>query len=385
MSLRDNPGAAISGGAHVLLLAAILVSFSHAAKFDDAQETVPVDLMSNSEFNQIMKGEKTAPLSEKPLQKVEKLADIAEAKPPSILTPSKTDVAAPQTRAAHNDDPGRADEKTPPIPPARPVEDLAKQAPKPDESKPEPPKAEAPKPDAAKPVAAAPPTPESPDAVEPKPVARPKVEPKKLAAVEPKPKPVEPPKKPEPKFKPDELAKLLNDDKTKDPPPKDPPKPAPKQKSGDEAADPADKFDLSDISRILNKAMPQKKAATGEALQQLASLGAPTASAAKMSPSLWGQLDGILQDQYRHCWNYIGMEGQEKYVPQIHVQYGQDGALIGEPQLLNPPTDPNLRSLAESAIRAVRRCNPLRIPAQYQPYYDQWKGRIVRFDPEDML
>jgi colicin import membrane protein len=385
MSLRDNPGAAISGGAHVLLLAAILVSFSHAAKFDDAQETVPVDLMSNSEFNQIMKGEKTAPLSEKPLQKVEKLADIAEAKPPSILTPSKTDVAAPQTRAAHNDDPGRADEKTPPIPPARPVEDLAKQAPKPDESKPEPPKAEAPKPDAAKPVAVAAPTPESPDAVEPKPVARPKVEPKKLAAVEPKQKPVEPPKKPEPKFKPDELARLLNDDKTKDPPPKDPPKPAPKQKSGDEAADPTDKFDLSDISRILNKDMPQKKAATGEALQQLASLGAPTASAAKMSPSLWGQLDGILQDQYRHCWNYIGMEGQEKYVPQIHVQYGQDGALIGEPQLLNPPTDPNLRSLAESAIRAVRRCNPLRIPAQYQPYYDQWKGRIVRFDPEDML
>ena len=385
MSLRDNPGAAISGGAHALLLAAILVSFSHAAKFDDAQETVPVDLMSNSEFNQIMKGEKTAPLSEKPLQKVEKLADIAEAKPPSILTPSKTDVPAPQTRAAHNDDPGRAEEKTPPIPPARPVEDLAKQAPKPDESKPEPPKAEAPKPDAAKPAAVATPTPESPDAVEPKPVARPKVEPKKLAAVEPKPKPVEPPKKPEPKFKPDELAKLLNDDKTKDPPPKDPPKPAPKQKSGDETADPADKFDLSDISRILNKDMPQKKAATGEALQQLASLGAPTESAAKMSPSLWGQLDGILQDQYRHCWNYIGMEGQEKYVPQIHVQYGPDGALLGEPQLMNPPTDPNLRSLADSAIRAVRRCNPLRIPAQYQPYYDQWKGRIVRFDPEDML
>ena len=131
--------------------------------------------------------------------------------------------------------------------------------------------------------------------------------------------------------------------------------------------------------------MPQRKAATGQELQQVASLGAPTASAAKMSPSLWGQLDGLLQDQYRQCWNYIGMTGQEKYVPQIHVQYAQDGALIGEPQLMNPPSDPNLRSLAESAIRAVRRCNPLRIPAQYQPYYDQWKGRIVRFDPEDML
>jgi colicin import membrane protein len=59
--------------------------------------------------------------------------------------------------------------------------------------------------------------------------------------------------------------------------------------------------------------------------------------------------------------------------------------LIGQPELLNPPSDPNLRSLADSALRAARRCNPLRIPAQYQPYYDQWKGRIVRFDPEDML
>ena len=382
MALRDNPGAAISGGAHVLLLAAILVSFSHTAKFDDAEETVPVDLMSNSEFNQIMKGEKTAPLSPKPLQKVEKLADIAEAKPPSILPPDKTDVPAPQARAEHNDDPGLAEEKVPPAPPPRPSEELTKQQDqaKPEQQpKPEPPKVEAAKADAAKPAAT--PTPQSPDALEPKPVAPPKVEPKKVAAVAPKPKPVDPPKKPEPKFKPDEVAKLLDADRPKDPPPK----PAPKQKSGDQAADPADKFDLSDISRIINKDMPQRKAATGEALEQVASLGAPTASAAKMSPSLWGQLDGIMQDQYRHCWNFIGMAGQEKYVPEIHVQYAQDGGLIGEPKLLNPPSDPNLRALADSALRAVRRCNPMRIPAQYQPYYDQWKGRIVRFDPEDML
>ena len=67
------------------------------------------------------------------------------------------------------------------------------------------------------------------------------------------------------------------------------------------------------------------------------------------------------------------------------MQYRPDGGLIGQPELLNPPSDPDLRALAESALRAVRRCDPLRIPAQYQPYYDQWKGRIVRFDPEEML
>ena len=104
-----------------------------------------------------------------------------------------------------------------------------------------------------------------------------------------------------------------------------------------------------------------------------------------MSPSLWGQLDGLLQEQYKRCWNFAGLGGQQKYIPEVHVQYMPDGSLIGQPVLLNPPSDPNLRGLAESALRAVRRCDPLRIPAQYQPYYDQWKGRIVRFDPEEML
>ena len=43
------------------------------------------------------------------------------------------------------------------------------------------------------------------------------------------------------------------------------------------------------------------------------------------------------------------------------------------------------RSLADSAMRAVRKCNPLRIPAQFAPYFDQWKNRTLRFDPEEML
>jgi colicin import membrane protein len=52
--------------------------------------------------------------------------------------------------------------------------------------------------------------------------------------------------------------------------------------------------------------------------------------------------------------------------------------------LVNPPSDPSKRSLAESAMRAVRRCNPLHIPSLYQPFYEEWKGRIVRFDPDEM-
>ena len=98
---------------------------------------------------------------------------------------------------------------------------------------------------------------------------------------------------------------------------------------------------------------------------------------------MWGQLDGLLQEQYKQCWSYIGLAAT-RYIPQIKVEYAMDGSLRGQPELLNPPSDPNLRTLSESAVRAVRRCNPLKIPQQFVPFYDQWKGRILRFDPEEM-
>jgi colicin import membrane protein len=103
-----------------------------------------------------------------------------------------------------------------------------------------------------------------------------------------------------------------------------------------------------------------------------------------MSPSLWGQLDGLLQDQYKQCWSFIGLGNLPKYVPEIKVQYAQDGTLVGQPVLMNPPSDPRLKTLAESAMRAVRRCNPLNIPAVFQPFYDEWRDRIVRFDPDEL-
>lgn len=363
MSLREAPGAAVSGAAHLALLAAMLWSFSGAASVEDAQEAIPIETLTASQFNEIMKGEKTGKLSQTPRLRAEKRAEASEPRPVSALAPGKIDVPTPPPRGKPAEDPGHAEETKPaptppaPTPPERPVETAKLEA------KPEP-KAEA-KPEPVNPDA---------EALDKKPVPKPKVEAKK---------PVEPPKKPEPKFKPDEVAKLLAEKKPDEPKPDQ--KPAPKPRSGEADADPSQKFDVGAISRLLNKDAPQRKAATGRDLAQTASLGAPNASAARMAPSLWAQLDGLLQDQYRHCWTFVGLAGQEKYVPQIRVQLAQDGSLVGQPELLNPPPDPNLRSLAESALRATRRCNPLRIPAQFQPYYEQWKGRIVRFDPEDML
>ena len=173
------------------------------------------------------------------------------------------------------------------------------------------------------------------------------------------------------------MAKLL--DKLK---PTEPPK---KARAGNEATDqPHRDFSFDKITALLDHEAPQHKASTGKTLTQLASLGAPNAHADKMSPSMMAQLDGWLIDHYRGCWSYFGLGATQTYVPEVRVQMATDGSLSAKPKLLNPPSDPNLRSLADSAMRAVRRCNPLKIPEQYAPYYDQWKGRVLRFDPEEM-
>jgi colicin import membrane protein len=358
MPLPENPGFAVSGGVHIGLLALALFSLSQSPQFDEAQESVPVEILSAQQFNQIMKGEKTA-AQVKPRQRAEKIAELAELNPQPSPSDAPKDVSAPPPPLKRQADPGRAEPQEAPKPPEhgmappRPAQETAKPAPKSEQVK----QSVAPPPK--------PPVDEAEETATPEPA---------------QPKPAAPPKKPAPKFKPDQLAKLLDQEKHKENQ-----KPAAKPRSGEAAAEPQQKFDPSDIAKFLNKEAPQGKQASGHDLSQLASLGSPVASAAKMSPSLWNQLDGLLQEQYKRCWNFAGLGGQQKYIPEIHVQYTQDGSLIGQPILLNPPSDPNLRALAESAMRAVRRCDPLQIPSQYQAYYDQWKGRIVRFDPAEML
>jgi colicin import membrane protein len=365
MLISNRPGYVLSGSAHAALLVATLLSFSQTRKFDDAQESIPVEMLSNQQFNEIMKGEKTAK-EIKPTPKADKVAGITETKPLPPVAEAKKDIPTPPPPLKRQPDPGEAQTQDVPTPPQKTADIVPPKPPEPEPPKPEP-KPQQVKQPPAPPVAEKPPS-EDAEPLIPKPPPRPdltKAEPKKL------------------EFKPDQLAKLLEQQKQKDQAQKLVEKSVAKPKSGDET-EPMHRFDVADINRLLSKEAPQRRASTSSQLQQLASLGAPNASAAKMSPSLWGQLDALLQDQYKQCWSYIGLSGQPKYVPEIKVEYAQDGTLIGQPSLVNPPSDPSKRSLAESAMRAVRRCNPLHIPSLYQPFYEEWKGRIVRFDPDEM-
>jgi hypothetical protein len=83
---------------------------------------------------------------------------------------------------------------------------------------------------------------------------------------------------------------------------------------------------------------------------------------------------------YLRCWSPpANLPSGEKYGAQIRVVHKVDGSLAAAPRLVNPPTDPEWRPYADSAVRAVTKCNPLRVPPQYVAQFDQWKKMTLHF------
>ena len=66
-----------------------------------------------------------------------------------------------------------------------------------------------------------------------------------------------------------------------------------------------------------------------------------------------------------------------------HASSGR--CVIGQPGVINSSSDPLFRVAADSALTATRRCAPLRIPAQFASYYDDWRDVVVNFDARDVM
>ncbi|WP_305080294.1 cell envelope biogenesis protein TolA [Methylosinus sp. Sm6] len=411
--MRPQPGLPVSAAAHVGLLLAALLAFPDARKFEDAQEAVPVDVVSDSQVNEVMKGEKTAKEA-KPVQRADKLAEVAETKPLPPLAEAKKDIAAPPPplRRRQEEPEDRSEAPPPPKrvaalppkpePPTRPAPAKAEppkpEPPKPIErAKPEPPKPEPPKPQ-AKPAPTPPERePEEAEVVRPKPPPRPapekaeRPEPEKQAERQPKPEPPKPADRPkakdEPRLKIDEVAKLLEHKKSAEkaiagdgPQDSKSDKPAAKPKSGDETA-PKSKFDAANIANLLSREAPQRRAATGREMTKTASLGAPTATGAHMSPTMEARIDAYLIENYRRCWAAALVNNARAYVPLVEFRLTRGGALEGPPKLLNPSSDPVERSRGEQALAAIRRCSPMTVPEFFAPYYEHW--HVTTFNMTD--
>ena len=215
------------------------------------------------------------------------------------------------------------------------------------------------------------PTPEPPKAETPPPKSAPP--PKAEATLPPQPE-VLPPERPQPPTPPP--PKLAIQEAPVAPPvrPKDPALEKPK---------PAHNFDQNAIAKLIG----QGKTATAAPSQTAAAAtpqGLPHHDAPHMSMSMASALDAWLTESYLNCWTPPpGMPDGDTYVAQIKVVFNPDGSLSGRPVLLNPPGDRAWRAHAESAMRAVRKCDPLKVPAEYMPFFDQWKVETIHFDPRE--
>jgi colicin import membrane protein len=363
---RSEPGYYVSAAVHLGVLALLLVHFSREHKFEDAQEAIPVETITDAQFSQIMKGEKAAK-EVAPKPRADRVAAVEEQKPPPTPQAQK-EVPAPPPPLKRLPDPAQADEQ-PPTPPTRPQEPKVEPKP-PVKPTPKPPEKAEDKDE-----------PEKDDAEPVKPPTRPKP-PEKKVETKPEPQPPKPPEKPTPKPpKLDEVAKLLSqnkDVKANEKPSDKPPKP----KSGEESnARPSP--NLAEVSKLLSHEPAQSRGSSGREVSHAPSLGAATGHAAKMSPSMADALDGLLRERYKQCWNYLSFSDAPRYVPKIKIAFRPDGSLAAAPVLLNQPPDPSARALADSALRAVRSCDPMKIPAQFAPFYDQWKDSTVAFNPQE--
>jgi len=152
-------------------------------------------------------------------------------------------------------------------------------------------------------------------------------------------------------------------------------------------AEASDKFSPGDIRQLLASKEPsQSSGATGRDIQKTASLGTAAGTSQRLNPSQRDQLVGLLSEQLHRCWQVpIAAQSADKPpVPTVRVKLNQDGSLAGEPVVMNMSGDQLFRTVADSATRATRRCAPLKIPAQFVPFYNDWRDLVVNFDPRQV-
>jgi hypothetical protein len=110
---------------------------------------------------------------------------------------------------------------------------------------------------------------------------------------------------------------------------------------------------------------------------------APAARPTRMTPAQQAGFDAWLVKTYLQCWKPAGQPADaDVYVAQVRLAYNPDGSLMKPAKLVNPPSDPALKPQARSVMAAVESCNPLPVPAQYRPFYEQWKTKTIHFDPQ---
>ena len=97
--------------------------------------------------------------------------------------------------------------------------------------------------------------------------------------------------------------------------------------------------------------------------------------------------EDALRAQIFGCWTVpLGLPYEDDLLVRIKLELKQDGTIsrseILDHERRNRPGQKFYKILAESALRAVRICQPLRVP---QTGYEKWKNIQLNFNPTEML
>ena len=97
--------------------------------------------------------------------------------------------------------------------------------------------------------------------------------------------------------------------------------------------------------------------------------------------------EDALRAQIFGCWSVpLGLPYEDNLLVRVKLQLKRDGTVIKSEILdherMNRPDQKFYKVLAESALRAIRLCQPLKVP---RTGYEKWKNLQLNFDPTEML
>ena len=141
-------------------------------------------------------------------------------------------------------------------------------------------------------------------------------------------------------------------------------------------------FDPNQIAALIDKSK-QESAETLKKTQKLTQSNVKTSFVSGLTLNE----EDALKAQIFGCWSLpLGLPYQENLIVRIKLRLRPDGTVLRSEILdharMNQPGQGFYKVLAESALRAVRICQPLRVPPLG---YDRWKDLQLNFNANEML
>ena len=142
-------------------------------------------------------------------------------------------------------------------------------------------------------------------------------------------------------------------------------------------------IDTNEIAALIDKAKEEQAIELEKKNNKLTQSSVKNKFASGLSLSE----EDALRAQIFGCWSVpLGLPYDRDLLVRLKLELKKDGTILKseiiDHQRMNMPGQKFYKILAESALRAVRLCQPLKVPPTG---YEKWKNIQLNFDPTEML